>query len=70
MLDEKVAIHTHTHKHTRSEDGDESGAAVPLCKLFPRTASAVAGSAARGDSAAVEELLSADTEHYLGPVHR
>lgn len=51
---------------TRSEDGDESGGAVPLCKLF----SPAARRAVSGDSAAVEERLSADSEQQLGPEHR
>lgn len=61
--------HTHIHTHTLSEDGDESSAAVPLCKLFSQTASTLVGGAASSDPAAVEERLSADTEDQLGPVH-
>ncbi len=64
------SIKVSTHTHTRSEDGDESDAALPLCKLFPQTAPAVVRGAGCCDSAAVEERLSADTEHDLGPVHR
>lgn len=55
---------TDAHAHTRSEDGDESGAAVPLRKLLPRSASALRRGAAHGGPPAVEERLPADAEHH------
>ncbi|KAF3832646.1 hypothetical protein F7725_026311 [Dissostichus mawsoni] len=52
---------THIHTHTLSEDGDESSAAEPLCKLFPQTSSALVGSAGLRGPAAVEEQLPSRT---------
>lgn len=57
-------------EQTRNEDGDESGAAVSLCKLFPRSASLLCGRAACGEPPAVESRLRADTAHSLRLVLR
>lgn len=57
-------------EQTRNEDGDESGAAVPLCKLFPRSASLLCGRAAGDEPPSVERRLRADTAHSLRLVLR
>lgn len=52
---------------TRSEDGDESGAAVPLRKLDLRTSPAVAHRGSPSDTAGVG---GEDTEHHDRPRRR
>lgn len=55
----------HSHKRgPESENGDESGTAVPQRKLYPQGTAPVPRGAASGQCAPVEERLSADTEHH------
>ena len=63
-------VHSAVGGSSLSEDGDESGAPVRLCKLFPKGTPFLAPSTDLSGAAVTEDRPHQDAQYRLTAVHR